>query len=228
MGTGDDSGWRGSREVWLQAAYRALVAEGVAAVKIQPLAEGLRLARTSFYWFFKDRAALLEALADLWAARTTAPLIAATRAYAATETEAMLNVIGCFLDAGTFDARLEFAIRGWALQDRAMHARLLAADAARLAALAAMMGRWGHAAADADVRAHTVYLVQIGYIAMQTDETLATRLARIPHYVEVYTGRAPGPAEMARFRARFAAPAGESGGAPDAEAAGGPGALRQT
>lgn len=205
MDSEEDSGWRGSREVWLQAAYRALVAEGVAAVKIQPLAEGLRLSRTSFYWFFKDRAALLDALADLWAARTTGPLIAAASAYAATETEAMLNVIGCFLDPGAFDARLEFAVRGWALQDRALHARLVAADAARLDALAALLARWGHAQADADVRARTVYLVQIGYIAMQSDESLETRLARIPHYVAVYTGRAPGPAEMARFTARFAA-----------------------
>ena len=40
----------------------------------------------------------------------------------------------------------------------------------------------------ADVRARTVYLVQIGYITMQVKEDLATRMKRIPHYVEVFTG----------------------------------------
>ena len=198
-----ESGWRGSREGWLEAAYAAFVAEGIEAVKILPLAERLGLSRTSFYWFFRNRDELLAALADMWDARTTDPLTAATAAYAETETEAMLNVIGCFLAPETFDAKLEFAMRGWGLKDTAIEARLHAADRARLSALGAMLERWGHAPQDADVRARTVYLVQIGYISMRVEETLEERLARIPNYVEIYTGRPPEAREMARFRARF-------------------------
>jgi len=198
-----ETGWRGSREGWLEAAHAALVTEGVEAVKIMPLAERLKLSRTSFYWFFKDRDALLAALAEMWEARTTTPLVAATTEYAETETEAMLNVIACFLQADTFDARFEFAMRGWALRDPAIRARLTEADSRRLAALSAMLERWGHDPQDADVRSRTIYLVQIGYISMQAEETLETRLARIPNYVEIYTGRPPHPREIARFRARF-------------------------
>lgn len=198
-----ETGWRGSREGWLEAAYGALIREGVDAVKILPLAESLKLSRTSFYWFFKDRGALLTALADMWEARTTAPLTAATREFAETETEAMLNLLACFLQADTFDAKLEFAMRGWALKDASILARITEADAHRLAALTEMLTRWGHEPRDADVRARTIYLVQIGYISMQSEESLETRLERIPHYVEIYTGRPPEPREMARFRARF-------------------------
>lgn len=198
-----ETGWRGSREGWLGAAYEVLIREGIDAVKILPLAERLGLSRTSFYWFFKDRDALLAALAEMWDARTTAPLTAACAAYAETETEAMLNVIGCFLRPETFDARLEFAMRGWGLQDGAIMAQIGAADQARLAALVALLERWGHSAGDADVRARTIYLVQIGYIALRSEESLETRLGRIPHYVEIYTGRPPESREMARFRARF-------------------------
>ena len=57
-----DTGWRGSQEGWLEAAYEALVESGVEAVKIQPLAKKLKLSRTSFYWFFEDREQLLAAL----------------------------------------------------------------------------------------------------------------------------------------------------------------------
>ena len=57
----------------------------------------LKLSRTSFYWHFENRDALLSGLAEMWASRTTKPLIAAAEGAAATETEAMLNVIGCFL-----------------------------------------------------------------------------------------------------------------------------------
>ena len=199
------TGWRGSREGWLEAAYDALVREGIDAVKILPLATRLQLSRTSFYWFFANRGALLEALAERWEERTTAPLVAAAASYAETETEAMLNVIACFLQPGAFDVRLEFAVRSWALGDPAVMARLRAADTQRLAALSAMLESWGHAPEDADVRARTIYLTQIGYISMQTEESLATRIASVPAYVEIFTGRCPEERELARFRARVAA-----------------------
>lgn len=198
-----DTGWRGSREVWLGAAYDALIEQGIDAVKIQSLGARMLLSRTSFYWFFKDRADLLDALIGLWDGRTTEPLIAASNGYADSETEAMLAVIATFLTESAFDSRLEFAVRGWALQDAAVLARLRSADTRRLTALAAMMARWGHAPEDADVRARTVYLTQIGYIAMQTVETLETRLGRIAQYVQIFTGRTPSERDMARFRARL-------------------------
>ena len=55
---------RGSREMWLEAAFDALLEKGVEAVKIQPLATALNLSRTSFYWYFEDRKALLDALIE--------------------------------------------------------------------------------------------------------------------------------------------------------------------
>lgn len=197
------TGWRGSYEGWLEAAYTALVETGIDGVKILPIATRLKLARTSFYWHFKDREALLEALLLRWTERTTVPLVAATASYAETEAEALLNVIGCFLPPQAFDDRLEFAVRSWALQDEGVMARVQAADLERLSALGAMLRIWGHGAEDADVRARTIYLAQIGYISMQVREALATRMARIPHYVAIYSGGAiPEPREMARFHAR--------------------------
>lgn len=198
-----ESGWRGSPELWVGAAYDALIDQGIDAVRIQSLGARLKLSRTSFYWFFKDRSALLAALIEMWAGRTTGPMIAATRAYAETEAEAMLNLIGCFLSDRTFDSRLEFAVRGWALQDTGILARLRTVDAERLASLHEMLVHWGHDAQDADVRARTIYLVQIGYISTQTQETLAARLDRVPNYVEIFSGKRPSPGEMARFQARF-------------------------
>lgn len=198
-----ETGWRGSREGWLEAAYEVLINEGVDGVKIMPLAQGLKLSRTSFYWFFENRDALLMALADMWEARTTTPLTQAAQDYAETETEAMLNVIGCFLRPETFDAKLEFAMRGWGLKDPAIMARIVAADQIRLTALRDMLLRWGHSFQDADVRASTIYLVQIGYISMRLEESLEVRVTRIPNYVEIYTGRPPEPREVARFRGRF-------------------------
>ncbi len=196
-----ETGWRGSREGWLEAGYQALIEGGIDAVKILPLAKRLNLSRTSFYWFFEDREALLAALIDGWEERTTKPLVDATTQYAESVSEAMLNVLTCFLAANVFDSRLEFAVRSWALQDEGVAARVRAADDARLEALTAMMARWGHDAVEADVRARTIYLVQIGYISMQPQEDIETRLTRIPLYVKIYSGREAEPREIARFNA---------------------------
>lgn len=196
------TGWRGSREGWLQAGYDALIETGIDGVKVMTLARRLGLSRTSFYWFFHDREALLNALLHMWDSHTTGPLIAATREPAQTQAEAMLTVIGCFL-SDAFDSRLEFAVRSWALRDPAIAQRVTVADALRLEALSAMLMTWGHDAMAADVRARTIYLVQIGYISMQSSEDLPTRLTRIPSYVQIYTGTLPDPHEIARFNARF-------------------------
>lgn len=196
-------GWRGSREVWLTAAREAFVEGGIDAVKIQPLATALGLSRTSFYWFFDGRDAVLQALLGEWEASNTRSLIDASGAYAETVSEAALNVIAVFLPGGGFDPRLDFAVRGWAHQSDAVAATVQATDERRLEAIRAMFERFGFAAPDADVRARTMYLVQIGYISMQMQEDVALRLARIPAYVETFTGQAPQPPEMARFLARF-------------------------
>ncbi|TNF17408.1 MAG: TetR/AcrR family transcriptional regulator [Rhodobacteraceae bacterium] len=197
-----DSGWRGSRGVWLDAAQAAFIDSGLDAVKILPLAEGLGLSRTSFYWFFKDRAALLDALLERWEAMNTGSLVAAAEAYAETVTEATLNVTAVFLDPARFEPRFDLAVRGWAHRADAVAARVNTADETRLAAIRAMFARYGYDPAEADVRARTVYLVQIGYISMQVQETLALRMTRIPAYVQTFTGWLPTEAEMRRFQAQ--------------------------
>ncbi|MGR3377096.1 TetR/AcrR family transcriptional regulator [Salipiger abyssi] len=201
--TDKTAGWRGSRELWLEAARQAFVESGLEAVKIQPLAARLDLSRTSFYWFFKDRGALLQALLELWEARNTGAIQAACEAYAETLPEAVLTLIAAFLEETGFEPRFDFAVRGWAHRDAAVASRVQAADEARLAAIRAMFTRFGLRATEADVRARTVYLTQMGYISMQVQETLETRLARVADYVTIFAGQPPQPNEMARFRARF-------------------------
>ena len=197
-----ERGWRGSAELWLDAAYDMLVESGVAAVKVGALAERLGLSRTSFYWHFADREALLAGLVARWQGQNTGSLVARAEQPAATVTEAILNIFDCWIDPGLFDSRLEYAIRTWALSDPALEGTLRAADAARLAALAALFARFGVPPDEADIRAHTVYLTQIGYISMRTTEALLPRLARIPAYALTFTGKAPSQAEIAAFRAR--------------------------
>ncbi|PCK78748.1 TetR/AcrR family transcriptional regulator [Rhizobium sophoriradicis] len=198
----NDTGWRGSQEGWLEAAYHSLLESGVDSVKILPLAKKLNLSRTSFYWFFKDREELLSALVARWRDKNTGNIIKQSEAYAESLAEAMLNVFDCWLNTDLFDAKFEFAIRSWALQSDELLAEVQQADQFRLEALKRMFMRFGVPETTSDVRARTTYLVQIGYISMQSMEDIAVRMKRIPEYIAIYTGEVPQQRELDRFFSR--------------------------
>lgn len=200
----NERGWRGSAEGWLDAAYDLLVEGGVEAVKILPLAARLGLSRTSFYWHFPDREALLAGLIERWKSRNTGALVAQAHVPAATVAEAMLNIIDCWITPEMFDAPLEFAIRTWAQTDADVARELAQADATRLAALAGIFTRFGFDPVEAETRARAIYLTQIGYISMRTRETLAERLQRIPIYAKIFGGTEPAPTEWRAFLSRHA------------------------
>jgi AcrR family transcriptional regulator len=196
------SGWRGSEDLWLGAAYDLLIEKGVDAVKVLPLAQTLGLSRTSFYGHFESREALLEALVARWRDKNTGNLIRQTQAYAETITEAVLNIFDCWLRPDLFDARLDHAIRNWALGDPALRAILEHTDSDRIDAIAAMFERFGHAPHDARIRAFTIYYTQVGYVSMMVQEDTQVRVDRMPTYIEVFTGKPPSESEVERFRAR--------------------------
>lgn len=200
--TANKSANKGRAEDWLNLAYETLIRSGVEAVKIQPLAKALNTSRTSFYWFFKDREALLDQLIERWKNTNTQGLITQTERYADSVVEAMLNVFDCWLDARLFDADFEYAIRHWALHSPFVAKAVDDADQQRLAALRAMLTRYDFPDGEADVRARTIYLTQIGYISMRTQENLSERLNRMADYVRVFTGRVCSENDLARFVAR--------------------------
>jgi len=197
-----DNSSRGSRDLWLDAACDLFLQQGVAAVMIQPLSKRLNLSRTSFYWFFADREELLGALLERWRDRNTGAILRQTEAYAESVIEATLNLFDCWLDSSLFDAKFEFAVRSWALQSEAVATEIKAADHQRIDAITAMFQRFGYSPIEADVRARTIYLTQIGYISMQTDEAPEVRMPRIANYVENFTGRPAEQREIDRFFAR--------------------------
>ena len=197
-----DSGWRGSQEGWLEAAYNSLLESGVDSVKILPLAKRLNLSRTSFYWFFKDREELLSGLVTRWRDKNTGGIVKQSEAYAESLAEAMLNVFDCWLNKDLFDSQFEFAVRSWALQSPDILEEVQRADQVRVEALKRMFMRFGYDEVPADVRARTTYLVQIGYISMQAHEDIAVRMKRIPDYIAIYTGEIPQQRELDRFFAR--------------------------
>ena len=166
------------------------------------LADQLQLSRTSFYWHFSDREALLDALIERWEKQNTGNLVARTQLYAESITEAVLNLFDCWVDPLLFDSRMDFAIRNWAHQSGKLKAILEKDDEERISAIHNMFLRFEFSQTQSDVRAHAIYYTQIGYISMMVEESLAQRIKRIPAYVESFAGQLPTDKELARFISR--------------------------
>jgi AcrR family transcriptional regulator len=62
---------RVSKAEWLEAALRALEDHGIEGVKVERLARDLGIAKSGFYWHFRDRDDLLDALLHYWSLEFT-------------------------------------------------------------------------------------------------------------------------------------------------------------
>ena len=72
--TVDAPGRRLRREDWIDGAIGLLSDAGVEALGVNALAERLKVTKGSFYWHFRDRDALLDAVVDTWRRRTTSEI----------------------------------------------------------------------------------------------------------------------------------------------------------
>lgn len=176
------------RRAWIEAALAVLVRDGIEAVKIASLAEQLGITRGSFYWHFRNRADLTDALLAVWAQRNTAAVVSAADAPADTLQAAIMGIFEVWVSPEGFDHRLDFSVRAWGRSDGRVGTAVRAADEARVAALTRMFARHGVAAKEAFIRARVLYFTQIGYYALEVEETEAQRRSLAPLYLRVLAG----------------------------------------
>ena len=188
-----------TRRDWLNMARDVLVNEGAGEVKILGLANRMGVSRSSFYWYFKDRADLQAALLDEWEARNTAQIVHHCQMPSANITEAVCNFFRCFVDTTKFDRGLDFAVREWSRRDASIRDRVNEADRRRIAGVTASFEKHGFGAADADARARILYFMQLGYHALEVQEDMQTRMSRLEPYIRGFTGQEPDAAAVAAF-----------------------------
>ena len=182
---------RTSRNAWLQAAMDILITEGVDQVKVLNLAEKMKCARSSFYWYFKNRSELLDALLDYWAETNTRAIVSAAGQSADTINFALAKLFVGWIGGDAFDNSLDFAIRDWARRSENVRHALEVSDRARIDAITAMFVRHGYDAGEADVRARIVYFTQIGYEILEQKEDWEVRAAKSRNYLFCLTGVEP-------------------------------------
>lgn len=191
---------KATKDDWLSQALAILISDGVDAVLVLPLARKLKVSRSSFYWYFRNRKDLLDHLLQHWMSTNTAAIIEHAGRPSRTAVQGVLHIFECWVSETTYSPRLDIAVRNWATKSNAVRALVEKADDARLVAIRQMYQRHGFDEEDAFIRARILYYVQVGYYALELKETMEARLSHIEAYLRAFTGEEPARADVDRFR----------------------------
>jgi AcrR family transcriptional regulator len=169
-------------QAWVQAALDILAEQGIDGVRVEILAKQLGVTKGSFYWHFKDRDALFEAILDTWRRQATLRII--SRLDQTTQTSAgrlrqllHLPFQGPRSERG---ADVELSLRLWSRRDPRARAALAEVDQLRLRYIAGLLEDCGCNANDAKARAVLAYsFIRVGATLIDSKDhaTLETCLS---------------------------------------------------
>lgn len=126
-----------SRQKWIDAGLKALVAKGPSALAAEPLARDLGTTKGSFYWHFKDVPEFQTALLKHWQTQAFAEVVNALAEEGGAEER--LRRFG----KRTLDAKYDPYLRAWAISDKSVAKAISQVDAERLTYVASLLRSLG-------------------------------------------------------------------------------------
>ena len=176
------------REHWIRYATRVLAQEGLAGIRVESLARALNVTKGSFYWHFKDRQALLNAIIAEWKTarlHETQQPVSGTPSEAKAQIHAIIDRYSTQPDAERL--LLELAIRDWARRDTHVASVVEAVDLARQTRATRLFEQAGFSGEDARTRALLMFTHVFGLSMMMFEKQiscdLAQRHAAIAHLI---------------------------------------------
>ncbi len=155
---------------WVAAGFRALVAGGPSALKVESLARSLGATKGSFYWHFADLADLRSRMITLWQRLGEAEITGAIRASGlkgSAALAALIDRISISPHENLGGAGAEPAIRAWALEDPVVAEAVARVDSARLEVLQIFFLEAGLPAERAKQSAEIFYASFLGLEALR-------------------------------------------------------------
>lgn len=191
-----------SRADWLEAALGIFKTEGIEAVRITRLADALGVTRGSFYWHFKQREDLQNALLSYWQHKNVHSVLHALEDAQSLD-DGLLALFSAWLDPEKFEPGLDLAMRDWARRSKSANQAVNDADERCMDVISSFYQRHGFTETDARARARTVYTCQIGYyVVTGLNEPMSVRLRYLEPLYAIMTGRSLDPEKAEEFRFR--------------------------
>jgi len=149
-----------SRDGWIDRALDRLAVDGIDKVLIAPLARELGVTKGSFYWHFKDRQDLLDAMLTRWEGVGTVNIIDQVDKAGGTADERLRRTIELSMEQ--VSVRLEPALRQWGRRDKKVRAALRRVDEQRLLFLKKLFGQLCGDEIEAEARSWLLYSLITG------------------------------------------------------------------
>ena len=148
-----------TRDDWLKAALNMCVA-GIDKVKVAPLATNLGVTTGSFYWHFKNRQELLEALLNYWEHEMTDTAINAANRYEGSPTDRILFVMEAVMLNGL--AHFDLPVWQWAQTDTIASRVFKRALKKRFSYATRMFSAAGFSGKQAEIRGRMMVIYMMG------------------------------------------------------------------
>ena len=168
---------------WIDAAFEMLAEGGIDAVRVDPLAKRLGVTRGSFYWHFKDREALHQAMLKEWRKRASYQIGSRIESPTSAPDERLKQTLALpnSTPRSKRAAAIELAIRLWAQRDANAAKAVQHIDRVRLKYYAQLFGEMGLAQPEARKRAFMFYatLLARAYVITDADTDVSADLAAL-------------------------------------------------
>lgn len=158
------------RAEWIEAAIDVLADHGVDGVRVEVLAKSFGVTKGSFYWHFKDRQDLFNAVLQTWKEGRIRDINKQTNAASGKEREQLVHVIDVYsANRNRKGISIELAVRDWARRDAQTAAVVEEVDTYRLECTRKLFVASGLSDAEAKSRSLLLYAYVFGQSLMAYD-----------------------------------------------------------
>lgn len=166
------------REAWIEFAMGVLAEEGLEGLRVEVLARRLNVTKGSFYWHFRDRQALLNAVATRWRDDRIGEVDEQTAIPPDQAMPLILRLIDNYATRPNFmRMKLELAIRDWARREPLVATAVESVDQARLRNATRLFELTGFSRQEAHTRALLLFTHLFGLSMMMFEESISAEIA---------------------------------------------------
>jgi len=173
------------RNDWVKASAEVLSTQGIDNVKVGPIAKILGVTRGSFYWHFKKRQDLLDAILSQWESKSTLKVIEQLEH---SNKSPIMRLNDLMILAFSIEERqfsFEKSIRHWALTDLNVRDKLNLVDEQRVCYLEQLISRANVSKADSILFARQIYFCWTGAYHQANILNYDKRLAMVEHLIQL-------------------------------------------
>lgn len=166
------------RDAWVSFATEVLAEEGLEGLRVEVLARRLNVTKGSFYWHFKDRQALLNAVTTRWRDERLSELASRADVQADQAMAHIHQIIDTYATRPNFSRmKLELAIRDWGRHEPMVGAAVETVDQTRLRNVTRLFELAGFPLPEAHNRALLLFTHVFGLSMMMFEESISSEIA---------------------------------------------------